>query len=160
MGDVHFEVSRRFDQDVRTVWDELIDWQGHAAWIPATTVDLGDGDPTAVGYTFTAWSGFRPLALEDRMRVAQCDWDDDARSGVCWVDKLGPVLGGRAGFTVHADGNGAVLDWTEDVTVRRLPGFLSPVAALAGRLGFSLAFRSLAKHLDRAGRGTASRPVG
>lgn len=159
MADVFFEVSRRFEQAPRAVWDELIDWAGHAAWIPATTVDLGDGDPTEVGYTFTAWSGFRPVALEDRMRVAQCDWDDASRRGECWVDKLGPILGGRAGFTVRPDGDGAVLDWTEDVNVKRLPRVLAPVAALAGRIGFTLAFRSLAKHLARSTPGTVARPA-
>ncbi len=149
MAPVRFELSRRFDVPVREVWDELIDWPAHGAWIPATTIEGEAGDPTAVGYTFTAWTGFRPVALEDRMRVTRCDWDEAAQTGVCDVEKLGPVLGGGAGFTVRADGAGSVLDWREEVTVPYLPGFLAPVAAFVGRLGFRLALRSLATVLAR-----------
>jgi len=134
---------------VRELWDELVDWPAHGAWIPATTIDSEPGDPTAVGYTFTAWTGFRPVALEDRMRVTQCDWDETTQVGVCEVEKLGPVLGGRAGFTVRVDGSGSAIDWREDVTVPYLPRFLAPVAAFFGRIGFQLALRSLAKVLAR-----------
>lgn len=149
MASVRFELSRRFDVPVREVWDELIDWPAHGAWIPATTIEGDSGDPTAVGYTFTAWTGFRPVALEDRMRVTRCDWDESAQTGVCDVEKLGPVLGGGAGFTVRADGAGSVLDWREDVTVPYVPGFLAPVAAFFGRTGFQLGLRSLANVLAR-----------
>jgi hypothetical protein len=107
MAPVRFELSRRFDVPVRELWDELVDWPAHGAWIPATTIEGESGDPTAVGYTFTAWTGFRPVALEDRMRVTRCDWDEAAQTGVCDVEKLGPVLGGGAGFTVRADGAGS-----------------------------------------------------
>jgi hypothetical protein len=135
---VQFELSRRFEVPVRTLWDELVDWPAHGAWIPATSIEGGPGDPTEVGYTFTAWTGIRPLALEDRMRVTRCDWDDGAQVGVCDVEKLGPVLGGAAGFTVRADGVGSAIEWREDVTVPYL-----------GRIGFRLALRSLAKVLAR-----------
>ncbi len=109
MARVHFELTRRFEAPVRRVWDELVDWPGHGAWIPATKVEAEPGDPTEVGYTFTAWSGVRPVALEDRMRVTRCDWDDAASTGICDVDKLGPILGGSAGFTVRPDGAGTML---------------------------------------------------
>ncbi len=149
MASVHFELSRRFDVPVRELWDELVDWPAHGAWIPATTVDGDAGDPAAVGYTFTAWTGFRPIALEDRMRVARCEWDDAASTGVCDVEKLGPVLGGAAGFTVRADGSGSVLDWREDVTVAHLPSLLAPVATFVGRIVFQLGMRNLDKVLVR-----------
>jgi hypothetical protein len=157
MAPVRFELTRRFDVPARELWDELVDWPGHGAWIPATTIvaeidgeiDGGIGDPTAVGYTFTAWTGFRPVALEDRMRVTRCDWDETAQTGVCDVEKLGPVLRGGAGFTVRADGAGSAIDWREDVTVPYLPAFLSPVAAFFGRIGFQLALRNLARVLAR-----------
>jgi hypothetical protein len=149
MARVHFELSRSFDVSARVLWDELVDWPAHGAWIPATTIEGESGDPTAVGYTFTAWTGFRPVALEDRMRVTGCDWDDTAQTGVCDVEKLGPLLRGTAGFTVRTEGSRSTLEWREDVTVPYLPGFLSPVGALAGRIGFSLALRSLAKVLAR-----------
>lgn len=150
MGRVYFELERRFDAPVRRVWDELVDWPGHGAWIPATTIEGEPGDPTAVGYTFTGWTGIRPVALEDRMRVTRCDWDDENQQGACDVDKLGPILGGSAGFTVRPDGAGTLLTWREDVTVPYLPGFLAPLAAFAGRIGFSLALRGLDKVLARS----------
>ena len=86
MARVHFELIRRFQAPVRHVWAELVDWPGHGAWIPATTVEAEPGDPTAVGYTFTAWTGVRPIALEDRMRVTRCDWDEAAATGICDVE--------------------------------------------------------------------------
>jgi hypothetical protein len=150
MAPVRFEVVRRFDAAPRRVWDELVDWPAHGAWIPATRIEGGEGDPDAVGYTFTAWTGWGPLALEDRMRVTRRDWDAATERGACDVEKLGPVLGGGAGFTVRPHGTGSELVWLEDVTVPYLPGFLSPVAAVLGRLGFGLALRSLDKVLRRS----------
>jgi hypothetical protein len=146
---VKFELNRRFDVAPRVLWDELVDWPAHGAWIPATTIEGEGGDPNEVGYTFTAWTGFRPVALEDRMRVTRCDWDDASQTGVCDVDKLGRVLGGGAGFTVRADGSGSTIEWREDVTVPYLPKFLAPIGAFVGKIGFGLALRSLAKVLAR-----------
>ena len=151
MASVNFDVTRRFDADPRVVWDSLIDWPSHGAWIPHTSIEEAEpgADPSAVGYTFTGWTGFRPVALEDRMRVTRCDWDDDARSGFCSVDKIGPVLGGDAGFTVRPDGSGSELVWHEAVTVPYLPGFLSPLAAWFGSIGFKLALGRFDRFLDR-----------
>lgn len=148
MARVSFEVIRRFECDPRRVWDELVDWPGHGAWIPMTTIDPGAGDPTEVGYTLTAWTGIRPLAIEDRMRVTRCDWDEVEHTGVCSVDKLGPLLGGSAGFTVSSDGDGALLEWNEDVTVRYLPRVLAPVVRVMSAAGFKLALRSLDRVLQ------------
>jgi hypothetical protein len=147
MARVRFDVNREFHAPVRAVWDALVDWPSHGAWIPATTIEADPGDPTAVGYTFTGWTGVRPVALEDRMRVTRCDWDEESTVGVCAVEKIGPVLGGSAGFTVRPTATGTLLEWHEDVTVPYLPGFLAPLAELVGRLGFGLALRSFAKHL-------------
>lgn len=149
MAAVRFEVRHSFTAPARVVWDELIDWKGHEAWIPATKVEIHtDGDPTAVGAEFTATTGYGPLALPDRMQVVRCDWDESAASGDCEVEKHGPLLLGRAGFTVSATPTGSELVWLEDVTVRRLPGFLSPVARWIGAFGFKMGMRKLAKQLD------------
>lgn len=149
MAAVRFEVRRSFDAGPRQVWDELIDWKGHEAWIPATRVTVPDGDATAVGAEFTAFSGYGPLTLEDRMRVVRCEWDDATRIGDCEVEKLGPVLTGRAAFTVRPEGAGSSVVWVEDVIVRRVPQFVAPVAAVGGAAGFKVAMRRLAKHLAR-----------
>lgn len=145
---VRFEVRTSFDAPPRRVWDEMIDWKGHEAWIPATRVDLPDGDATAVGAEFTAFTGYRPLVLEDRMRITRCTWDDAGSTGDCEVEKLGPVLRGRAGFTVKPEGVGAVVTWLEDVTVARVPRFAAPVVAKLGAAGFQVGMRKLAKIVE------------
>ena len=89
-------VNQQFDCTAYEVWRELVDWKAHEEWIPATGVDVEPGDPTAVGSSFTAYEGFGPLALKDQTRVVLCDWDETASSGKCEVEKLGPVLRGRA----------------------------------------------------------------
>ena len=154
MRSVNFTVIYDFDAPAKVVWDELVDWAGHARWIPATRVEVAPGDPLAVGAEFTAWTGAGPLALKDHMRVAQVDWEDTTSSGTCTVDKLGPILIGTAGFTVTPQGDGARLEWLEDVDVRRLPSFLAPVAAKIGATGFRFGMRNLAKQL--ASRAVAS----
>ena len=154
MAHVHFEVHHEFDAPPRQVWDELVDWKGHEAWIPATTVTVGDGDPTAVGHEFVARTGVGPLALDDRMRVERCDWDEATSSGDCRVEKIGPVLEGHAGFTVEPStsgarsGSGTSMNWVEDVTVPYAPQFTAPVLAFLGAQGFGFGMRKLAKLLS------------
>ena len=149
MAAVRFEVRSSFDASSRRVWDEMIDWKGHEQWIPATRVAVDPGDPTAIGATFTAFTGLGPLALEDRMRVERCAWDDAASTGDCAVEKLGPVLRGRAGFTVKPEGAGSVVVWLEDVTVPYVPQFAAPIVAKLSAAGFRLGMRKLAKLVSR-----------
>ena len=149
MADIRFEVQHKFAVPPRQVWNELVDWAGHGKWIPLTRVKVDGGDPTAVGATFTAWTGIGPVALVDRMRVAAIDWNDETLRGSCRVDKLGPILKGTAGFTVDSDGSegGSVLSWVEDVQVRWVPQFAAPLLARAGAAGFRQGMRRLARLL-------------
>jgi hypothetical protein len=144
---VHFVVTSDFDSSSQVVWDELVNWKGHEAWIPATRVQVDGDDPTAAGATFTAWTGLGPLALEDRMRVTECTWAEATQRGSCEVEKLGPVLRGRAEFTVEPRGRGARVEWTEDVTVRWLPRLFAPVVARLGAMGFKIGMRRLNRML-------------
>lgn len=148
MAAVRFEIRTSFDAPPRRVWDQLIDWKSHEAWVPATRVDGPTGDPTAIGAEFTAFTGYGPLTLEDRMRIVRCEWDDATSRGDCEVHKLGPVLGGRACFTVKPEGGGCAVTWLEDVTVPRLPGFVSATAAALGAAGFRIAMRRLARVVE------------
>ena len=145
MADVQFEVRHGFHAPARVVWDELVDWKGHEKWVPMTRVDVGEGAPTSVGAQFTAWTGPGRLALEDRMEVVRCDWNDDTESGDCEVTKVGPVLHGRAGFTIEPKGAGSELVWFEDVKVPYVPQFLAPLVGRVGAFGFRTAIRKLAK---------------
>lgn len=148
MTKVTFTVHHDFAAPPRAVWDELVDWEGHAEWIPMTRMDVEPGDPTAPGARFTAYSGVGRVALEDRMQVVECTWDDDAQRGYCEVEKLGPVLTGRAGFTIEPKGDGSALEWFEDVDARYVPRFASGLAARAGAAGFKQGMKRLAKLLD------------
>lgn len=149
---MQFEVHHRFTQTPKVVWDEMIDWKGHAEWIPATRVETDTDGPTSVGARFTAWTGFGKLSLEDRMEVAELTWDGAEPRGHCEVIKHGPILRGRAGFTIVSDGgSGTDLEWFEDVTVPYVPGFLSPVVGKIAALGFAQGMRSLGKLLDKRG---------
>lgn len=149
MALIDFTVTHTFDAPARVVWDEMIDWPSHADWIPATRVEIDEGDPQAVGGEFTGYTGYGPLTLVDRMQVSQIEWDDTIGRGTCEVKKLGPVLDGRAGFTVASTGDGSQVEWFEQVDVKYLPGFLAPVVSKLSAAGFGLGMRKLAKVIDR-----------
>ena len=83
------------------------------------------------------------------MQVTECAWVDETQRGSCEVEKLGPILRGRAGFTVEPSGPGARVEWIEDVSVRWLPKLLAPVAASFGAMGFKLGMRRLNRMLAR-----------
>lgn len=150
MARVAFTVNHLFTATPQVVWDELVDWEGHGAWIPATRVDVAPGDPLAIGATFVAWTGYGPLTLEDRMEVAAIEWSSEQQRGECTVNKLGPVLGGTASFSVEPgpDG-GAALTWIEDVHVPRVPQFLARITGVMGAGGFKLAMLSLARQIRK-----------
>lgn len=141
---IGFIVTHDFITPPHKVWEEMIDWEAHGDWVPATRVEIDDGDPRAVGGTFTAYTGVGPLMLVDRMEVLAIDWDPETSTGYCEVAKIGPVLDGKAGFTLTSHGNGARIVWFEDVTVDRLPSFIDPLGPLlskVGALGFSFAMK-------------------
>jgi len=145
MTAISFTVSHHFDAAPRRVWDEMVDWPAHSAWIPATRVEVHDIPSDVAGATFTGYTGYGPLTLVDRMRISEITWDDAASYGTCRVEKLGPVLTGAAGFTIAADGQGCRVDWFEDVDVRLVPKLAAPIVNRLSAAGFSLGMRRLAK---------------
>ncbi len=155
MTAVQFTVVHEFDEAPSAVWAEMVDWPAHGEWIPATRVEVDPGDPTAVGATFTGYTGYGPLTLVDRMRITEIEFDDDAGTGRCVVEKLGPVLHGSAGFSIEPHGAGTRLEWFEDVTVRFLPGPLAPIVNKLSALGFAQGMKQLAKVM-RAKRTTVA----
>lgn len=149
MALIDFTVTHTFDTPARAVWDEMIDWPSHADWIPATRMEVDSDDFQVEGATFTGYTGFRKLMLVDRMRISAIDWDETTSSGTCEVEKLGPVLEGRAGFVVSPEGGGSKVEWFEQVTVPYLPSLLAPIVSKLSALGFSLGMRKLAKNLSK-----------
>jgi len=150
-----FEIEADFDLAPQQLWESLIDWKDHESWVPSTSVELhSQGGPPEVGDEFTAWTGpfpttapGRKLCLQDRMVVEQLDFDPDTQSGECRVGKLGPILGGWAGFTVVPRGDGSRATWVEDLTVRYLPAALAPVALPVAKAGIGFSLRRLQKRL-------------
>lgn len=149
MAQITFDVVHTFEQPARVVWDDMIDWERHADWIPATRMEVPEGDTTAPGATFTAYTGYKPLVLEDRMKVVECNWDETATSGRCEVEKLGPVLKGMAAFTITQKDEGTELVWTEDVVVPYVPQFLAAPVRVMSAAGFKFGMKQLAKNLAK-----------
>jgi hypothetical protein len=146
VASVKFTVNRDLNLPARAVFDELVDWRGHAKWVPLTKVKVlkGDGGP---GTEFIATSGIGPLALPDRMRVDALD----AEAMTVRVSKIGPVLTGVVHLSVTATGEGASrLDWVEDILVPHMPQFLAKPVAAAARMGFQSSISRMAKLLAAA----------
>jgi len=147
VSDVHRDVAL----DPETTWEALIDWAGHGDWVPLTHVDVDVKNPNL----FTAWSGpgasgwGRRLALEDRMQAITTEFD--AGYGHCVVHKLGPSLKGVAELTITpgpAPGTTSI-HWHENVTVRRLPKFLSSLTGKISAALFNMALGRMEKWANR-----------
>ena len=149
MALIDFTVTHRFAASSRAVWDEMIDWPSHANWIPATRMEVDSDDFQVEGATFTGYTGFWKLALVDRMRISAIEWDEATALGSCEVEKLGPVLRGRAGFDVSPHGDGSNVDWFEQVTVPYLPKLLAPIVSKLSALGVAFGMRRLAKIVEK-----------
>ncbi len=148
---VVFDVHRDVALDPETTWEALIDWAGHGDWVPLTHVDVDVNDPDV----FTAWSGpgasgwGRRFALEDRMHAITTEFD--AGYGHCVVHKLGPTLQGVAQLTVSpgpVPGTTSI-HWHENVTVRRLPTFLSSLTGTISAALFNMALGRMENWANR-----------
>ena len=145
MAQVSFALDVHCPASAERTWQALIDWRGHATWIPQTTVRILDGDG-GVATTFIARSGIGPLAFDDTMKVTLLD----PVTRTAMVRKTGPLLTGTAGFTVSDAGSGCRIHWQEDVHVPHVPPFLAPALAIGGRVMFRVAIRGLARRLTAA----------
>lgn len=136
---VRFEAAATLAAGFDEAVAELLAWEHHGRWVPMTHVDVHHDDPVR----FTAWTGRRPLVLEDRMEVAAVDLGDGTAR--CEVRKLGPVLVGTAVLHVGRHGDGCRVRWLEEVDVPWLPRAAAP---LVGRLS-AAAFRHSLHRMDR-----------
>lgn len=144
MTKVAFRVKVTCRTDAERMWQKLIDWRGHSEWVPVTSVKVLHGDG-GVGTEFVARTGVSPIAFDDWMQVTKVE----AETRTAEVKKLGSLLTGGAGFTVHAANNGCVVEWWEDVRVKHLPGFLAPAAAMVFRRAFQQTIAGLDRRLSR-----------
>lgn len=138
---VVFDAARVVRLAPDEAWRRLVDWPGHGRWVPFTRVDVAPDDPNR----FVAWTGVGPLKLEDRMHALEQRFDDG--NGFCRVAKLGPILVGEAVLTVAPgiEAGTTLVQWHEDVSVPRLPGFLAGVVGwVSGRM-FELSLGRMAQ---------------
>lgn len=144
MANVYFTVTRDLPLPADVVFDELIDWKGHANWVPMTRVEVlnGDGGP---GTVFVATTGLGPLALPDRMRVDELD----PVAMTARITKVGPVLSGVVDLSVtRTSATTCRLDWVEDIRVPGVPQFLAKPLAAAARKGFQTSITRLSALLS------------
>ena len=146
MANVHFTVTRNISLPAQVVFEEIIDWKGHAKWVPMTRVKIVSGDG-GTGTVFVATSGIGPVALPDRMRVDELD--SDLRT--VKITKIGPMLTGVVDLAVIATGEDSCrLDWVEDIRVPGLPQFLASPVAAAARRGFEISITRMVKLLAQS----------
>jgi Polyketide cyclase / dehydrase and lipid transport len=128
MAHVSFNVTRSMPLAAADIFAALVDWRGHAGWVPLTKVQVLSGDGGA-GTEFIATTGIGPLALPDRMRV---DSLDTAAMSVR-ITKLGPHLTGNVTLKVTpTSATTSRLEWSEHLDASKLPKFLAtPVGHLA-----------------------------
>lgn len=144
MAKVDFTVVRSIPLPARAVFEELIDWAGHAEWVPLTRVEIvkGDGGP---GTEFIATSGVGPAALPDRMRVDALDPD----AMTVAITKIGPVLSGEVRLRIVSTGEASCrLEWFEGIVVPYAPQFLAPPIAFAAKRGFTSAITRLVRRIQ------------
>jgi hypothetical protein len=143
MANVYFTVTRDLPLSADVVFRELIDWKGHANWVPLTRVHVlsGDGGP---GTEFIATSGIGPLALPDRMRVDELD----PAAMTVRITKIGPLLTGLVHLSVTSTSDTTSrLEWVEDIRVPGVPQFLAKPVAAAARKGFQTSITRMARLL-------------
>ena len=138
---VKFSLQKQINLSSAEAWRRLVDWEGHGKWIPMTKVDVDPNDKTR----FVAWTGVRPLVLEDRMHQLTENWN--GTEGDSLVAKLGPVLVGEAEFSVKPGSapDTAIVAWREDVRVPYLPKFLAPIVGWASKQAFAFSIKKMVK---------------
>jgi hypothetical protein len=140
MANVYFAVTRDLPIPADVVFSELIDWKGHAKWVPLTRVQVitGDGGP---GTEFVATTGIGPLALPDRMRVDELN----PAAMTVRITKIGPLLTGVVHLSVTSTGETTSrLEWVEDIRAPGVPQFLAKPVAAAARKGFQTSITRMA----------------
>jgi hypothetical protein len=152
MARIDFTLRHPVALPARAVFDELVDWRGHAQWVPMTRVviESGDGGP---GTVFIATTGLGPAALPDRMRVESLD----PQAMTVRIVKIGPVLRGDVDIAVTEAGpSTCVVIWRENIVLPWLPQLLSGPVAAATRKGFEKSLDRMARKM-RQGLGVRSR---
>lgn len=125
-------------------WERIVDWAGHARYVPLTAIEVTTPPPAGLGTIFSARTGVGRFGFDDPMEVVE--WSppgNGSPDGRCRLEKRGRVMTGWAELTVEARGTGSRATWREDAKPARLPAFTDGASAAFGRLLFGRVLRRL-----------------
>lgn len=103
----------------------LTTWPRHADFVPLTSVRL-------LPNGFVARTGMGPIAFDDVMEIV--DWQPPHH---CRLEKRGRLMKGWAEISVKDEGEGARVDWREEIEVRGLPRIFDPLVRLSSERLFT-----------------------
>ncbi|MFJ2788517.1 SRPBCC family protein [Streptomyces sp. NPDC093249] len=139
-----FRLERVVAAAPEEVWRRLTDWPAHGRQVPLTRTRVLTPGPNRTGTRFTARTGIGGLSFDDPMEVTRWEPPVADRAGTCRLEKSGRVVRGWALVEVAgAPGGGSRVVWTEELSVRGVPGAFDPVLARAGRFLFGRALDGL-----------------
>ena len=156
-----FSVTREVRAPAGELWDLIVDWPRHAAWVPLTQMRVDEHGGHGVGATLVARTQLGPIGFDDLMRVVA--WrppQEPAGVGRVRIVHEGGVVGGVAEIEVRpVTANRCVVTWWEDVDL--LPGLPpgpakvvallgGPANVLAGRLIFGRVLRRAADQAEQS----------
>jgi hypothetical protein len=164
-----FSVTREVRAPALELWDLIVDWPRHGAWVPLTSMKVDDLGGHGVGSTFVGRTAIGRLGFDDVMRVVAWRPPTGAAGeageagdtvGRVRIVHEGSVVGGVAEIEVRPVTSArCTVTWWEDVVL--LPGLPGPLArtvallggpanVLAGRMIFGRVLRLAADQAEQA----------
>lgn len=156
-------VSMPVSAPIHRVWEHLINWPAHGAWIPFSTVTVtAPGAPDGTGTQFVGRTGLGPFAFNDPMTVTHLQppaLHPTVRRGgrppviaSCEIAKTGTLIRGTAGFILERiDNETTHLQWWEDIEIGPRwtwwTALTGPAIQWAGQKAFTRALTKMASQL-------------
>lgn len=142
------DIQLELPHSIGRVWEHLIDWESHSAWIPNTVVTVTK-QTNGLGTEFVGITRIGPMRLDDPMTVTESSPPKNGQAS-CVVTKTGLVLGGTAGFTLTTvDESTTRVDWFEDIHLKPQVIFwwTAPFIVAIGTIAFRSALKAFARTL-------------
>ena len=141
----HFAVRILTPLSAAEAWARVLDLRAHSAVIPLTTL-AGDTLYAAglvPGSRFVARTAVGPIGFDDMMVVDEVTQPSDGHGAWARIRKEGNVVRGLIELTVTPSGTGSLVEWSQDISVRCVPGVLGPVVARVARAAYGTTLRRL-----------------
>jgi hypothetical protein len=138
-----FVVTRDSALSVDEAWLRIVDWPGHARFVPLTRIDITSPPPNGLHTVFNARTGLGRLGFDDPMEVVEWAPPEGGRGGRCRLEKRGRTMLGWAELSVEPSGSGSRATWREEAVPARAPAWTAGFFALTGRLLFGRVLRGL-----------------